>query len=372
MRFLLEKQSPNGGWLIRKKKDYEPTPYFRSLMKTAEAAMALFYNGVEYKAFARGVKYILKTPVDIHDYSELKATLARLLSILNSQHIRKRTNTLISLLLNTLGEIYEPLEVLGTYLVVDGVWWAIGKKEKEEIIQKILEGKAKDNKGWGARFNDKRSEPTFTANALLSLFRLGLKPEELEKEIEALISMGKNGLWCNSRLTVRKFTTYATALGAKILMLTGKDVSRSVEFLRDARNKDGGWPLVPGEESQIYTTYYVSELLWFHKMAQKFGTWNVFKNQLEYERLWLYRFLAESILGGKAMGSTRKAVERRKLIVEILSKSPMDAARVIDELKARGLNLNKKYHMTQIKVDLEHLRDLGIVAKEGYTYYLIY
>ena len=69
------------------------------------------------------------------------------------------------------------------------------------------------------------------------------------------------------------------------------------------------------------------------------------------------------------------AVDRRIKIINILSKEgEMGVAEVIDALREfdEYKNLNKKSHMTQIKLDLEYLREANLVGAHDYNYFLVY
>ena len=80
-------------------------------------------------------------------------------------------------------------------------------------------------------------------------------------------------------------------------------------------------------------------------------------------------------MGSKALGTTKTAVKRRMAILKILSaEGPKDVAEVIDSLKKikEYSNFNKKSYMTQTKLDLEYLKDMKIIHKKSYRYFMFY
>jgi hypothetical protein len=196
-------------------------------------------------------------------------------------------------------------------------------------------------------------------------------------------------------LTTEKPTTYATAIAVVALMLASdepvnKKVENGIAFLVKAVSKNGGWQLVKGEEPRFYTTYYTAHTIALYKYMKHM--WDkpeilLLRKQLKPQQVSAYLFnsflsylkkklkiivLLDS-LNSKALGTTSKAVERRKEMLRILAKGGvMDIAAIIDELKKLPdyAGLSKKSHITQIKSDLEYLRDIHLVSKTKYEYFV--
>ena len=168
-------------------------------------------------------------------------------------------------------------------------------------------------------------------------------------------------------------------------------IEKGIKFIVENSHKDGGWSLLPGEkEQELYVTYFALNALSFYQFLKKryvdedivflrkYTTPQVVATMLykEFDHHLKKRFAKRSrhqILSSKALGSTQSAVNRRIAIIKILSKEgTKDVAEVIDSLKdiKEYSNINKKAYMTQIKLDLEYLRDANFVSKFGNTYYM--
>jgi len=260
------------------------------------------------------------------------------------------------------------------------------KSTAEEYLNWLKKGIAKDGLGWGAEPNASKSYPTFTANAIISHIAAG--GDVFEKHIQTAIKFLENlqeedGSWRSSRHTTEKPTGYATALVTIALLFkyqpTSPRIKKAINYILSIQNKDGGWPLVEGEESYIYPTYFATFCLSFYNyLNEKYkilpfsllvkiepGYLNTI-NFFDFNSHTMAKFkqnLLRSVLNSKALGSTRQAILRRKNLLQILSyKQPLSIAELLDELKLLPdyANLKKKSHLTQIKYDLDYLTEIGL------------
>lgn len=384
-KFLVKTQNSDGTW--RKPIKNEPRALFTKIATAAEGAKTLIYTGVgnTSKAIKKAFAYVMNYPLEEADPIDLFAIKLKILKIAGREDKKleewlKEKNPLK----------YGKVPFLSLQIFSETLGYL-----DEKVRDEVKKGKAAGKYGWGTFPKDKKTYPTSTSNVLLSLLLAGEDPHQkwIQKARVFLErSQNKNGSWNSSRLTVEKPTVYATAIATTVLMLLSRNpfnkrVEAGIRYVLDAQNEDGGWPFRKGENSGLYPTMYATKLLRFYlylkenlknkEYLTKFFTpqrvtcYLYRKFEFELPKLLLKEVCIKDLLNSKAIAATKEAIRRRRDIIKILLKGKKDVAGIIDELNKIGYNLNKKSHITQIKFDVEHLREMNLIEKVGNEYFVV-
>jgi len=382
--FVIKEQKAQGIWSKRIKHN-EPRELFRRIVPTKEAVETLIYTGAygNSKVIKAGIKNILDYELEEADPLELWATKLRIAEIANNKEIIKE----ISKWLRNKNILSTRLPMLFSMMLSE----AIG--ENIDLIKKLKKARARDGKGWGRIVKDSKSYITFTSNAVIALILAGENPNETYLQKARIFiekSQNKNGSWNSSPETLTKPTTYATALAVQALMLLSKNpfnkaVNNGISYLLKTAHKKGGWPLIKNEEPEIYTTMYAVKTLRFYNYLkenneeylskfltpQQLSCYLFKKFTFDYPKEKLIDICIKDLLSSKAIAATPSAIKRRRDIIKILMKHTLDVAGIIDKLNQMGYHLNKKSHMTQIKFDVEHLREMNLIDRIKNRYFVV-
>ncbi len=403
--YMLSLQKPEGFWGVDKVEHREPPYYQKKIVLTAQAISVLVLSeSKNLKAIQKGLRFCINEELNNNDVIDLWAWKSIALGFSNTKIARDKMAKVDNYILSKqdpkgFWPNYPITNNLSNKIVVSAFRNKIYDKSLKLIKSWFLNNKAKDGIGWGFNSLSNKSEITFTNNVLLALFILGLNPDnkDLRKILDFIFKkQRKDGGWPSSKMTIsNKSTCYSTSLSlASLLCLRGecKETDRAIKFLLDMQNEDGGWPFVKGEESKIYVTYYVARTLSFYlylKKMHRTSKIRFLKNYMSVSQINTFLFsefddavikdfrksMFEAILNSRTLGVTKKAIDRRVNILRLLNeRGDMDIAEIIDALKEfpEYSYLNKKSHMTQIKLDVEYLRDMNLLNVQDYRYYLIY
>jgi prenyltransferase beta subunit len=268
----------------------------------------------------------------------------------------------------------------------------------EHTINWFSRTKAADGQGWGSDDSAKKSAATFTSNVVLALLAAGADPlsKSLQTARQFLERQQRSGGWTATMMSVTQPTTYSTAFATACIMLLSKNpfnnaVEQGIKFLLNHASKGGGWPLVSGEKPDYYTTFYTLRTLALYKYLKEMMTgdsgkalcswmepqraatffFREFDNCMAKE---LQRTIYRRFVGSRALAATKPALKRRIEILNLLAaEGAKDVASIIDALKRQPeyAGLNKRSHITQIKFDIEFMRDTGLVGQIRDEYFII-
>jgi hypothetical protein len=402
--YLAKTQKEDGNWSVKKLLYNEPPIYLKDSIITAQCTKTLIMlsNSMFIDNIKRGLYFCASTEPEEFDKIELWIWKLFMLKFINSPNYKKEKENVIKYICeqqkNGHWESYPTTFNLTNFNAVMALQGTGCRKELTAAIDWFKKNKAKDRIGWGIDDKTEESILTFSLNIVLALIAAGEDPtvsyiQKLKDYIEK--SQKKDGSWL-STISVKKPTTYATALATVALMLTSKDpfnerVKKGLDWLVSKMSNGGGWPLVPGEPVKIYTTYYtVYALRFYDYLKEKWESeeTNLLKKNLKPQQVSAILFqnfdnyliekfkklVLNNVLYSKALGSTSRAIERRRDILNTLSgKKELDIAGIIDELKKdpKYSYLNKKHYITQIKFDVDCLRGIKLIDRIHDLYFVV-
>lgn len=377
--FLIKDQNDDGSWRMRQEDlKAPPPPYNRSLILTSQALQSLIFN-VKPKyveSIKKALNFCMNKKLNHESSIDL---LAWKLSALNFSNI-SRSERIKGKIIEILEEkqedrgswpYYPHTFTLTNYSVCE----AISKDFSEKVIDKTIAwfNNSKKEKGWSKDGKTNNIEPSFTANAVISLVKLGEKPsKEVLKYLES--SQKENGGWevLSDSDKWENVTSYSTALCTLALILMKGDrnkIEKGINFLLKCQDKEGKILRAPNEkETYHYLFYYVIKTLAFYLDSKN----NLGLNKFYEEKKRGFLFSCyKNILKSRALGVTQKARRRRIDVLKALEEGNKEVAEIIDFLKyEKGYaHLNKKSHITQVKSDAEYLRSIKVIGKEGNKYF---
>ena len=255
--YLLKKQNDEGYWVsetstVSKGPEYLQKP----IVRTSEIVEALLHLELEDTSpINKGIYYCYKEKVEDTDTIELLSSKLKALSYSNVQYIQKKAKQIFKIILERQNkEGYWPsfpkTSNLTNYLVAESLREYDCKEDLEKLRKWLIEHKAKDGQGWGINESSEKSQVSFTANAILTIFNQeDINNKEIENGIKFLESKQmKDGGWPSSELTYpNESTVYATALVCLILIKTkdninDKIIESSIKFLLNTQLKNRSWP----------------------------------------------------------------------------------------------------------------------------------
>lgn len=400
--WLVSTQKADGSFGPSEGKFKEPHYYMRNIIITPQVLRALIFSGSEHAtpAIRKALRFCIDCEVEEGEPLELSAFKMAALKISNC-FTEECDEIITALQKNPVASWKSPLNIpiLTNFSIITCIPVKdLHKSTAETLFKWLNSAQAKDKQGWGPEAGSKSSVPSFTAPAILSYIYAGGDPcskiiSNARKYLENM--QDSDGSWRSSSLTIKKPTIYATAVCTMALLASSQNpvnakVQAGINYLLKMQNQDGGWPLTPGEKSECYTTYfavwclslfdYIKERLsspaisaLSEKVDKQFITSALFR---EFEDVMEQKFkisALKSLLRSKALGSTANAVRRRSLLLKILAEKPdCTVADLIDELRTwpEYEYLKKKSHITQIKADLDHLAELGLVQEGNFRYFV--
>jgi len=403
--FLVKRQNINGTWDAKTSSKYkEPNTYEKELVITSQCInILLFSNSPKYvDNINKALNYCFNYKLEKREPIEWWAWRLSALKFSNNQLYVKEQKKMIDFLRerqeNGIWMKFPGTFNLTNYCIIFALNGFNCNKTFDESIKWFRKNISRDENGWGYGEKSDISHETFTSNVIMAMLIAGEDPnsKQLQKARRYLESaQNKDGSWCSSELSIKKPTTYATSLAILSLMMLSnnpfnKKVKDAVEYLKKCQNKDGGWPLIMKGESDSYTTFYAIMALKFYsylkekyksdmykQIRQKIEPQNfsalmfsqMFKDIKEHFRI----MSIEEIIDSKLLGNSNSIIKRRREILKILSEEgEKTVAEVIDSLKMLPAysHLNKRAHMTQIKLDLSHLNQVKLVNKIKDVYFV--
>ncbi|MCD6476825.1 MAG: terpene cyclase/mutase family protein [Candidatus Aenigmarchaeota archaeon] len=396
--YLVKEQKQDGSWEVKKVFHNEPLDWQKDIVVISQNIRTLIMlNSHKYiKSINKGIYFCCKQEFNNNVPIIWNTSKLKLLKYLSSMEEEKEKIFKIIMKNENGGYWYYFPKTfnLANYCAISSIYDMISSIKANQIKRWIIENKAKDKKGWGREEHSDKSSYAFTSNMIESLILLGEDPLSKDIQIASKFikeSQNKDGSWKNSNLTSTKSTTYATSLAALVVMITSdnpfnENIEKAIKYLLNSSHKNGGWPLIKGEKPEYYSTYYVIRTLVFYNyLKEKWKYLRGMKIKPQRAAAFLFRgfekylkerfriLMLENTLNSNILGNTKQAKERRYDILKILANGPREIADIIDELKKneKYSYLTKKYHITQIKFDLEHLKNLNLVGKHKYEYYAI-
>ncbi len=404
--FLMQTQGEDGAWNVGGVIHNEPSVFVSESVLTAQAVLTLnMIGGLDtVKCIRRGLRFCyenggLNDPIEILSFRSIALSLSDK-SYLRSEATRLASK-LSSLQVGGYWRVFPYTFNATNYCAVSSLYFVDRKKFRPHLNKSkiwFMKSMAKDRFGWDAGGKSENSQVSFTSNVVVSLIKCGVDP--MNKKLENVRtfleeSQNKDGGWGASQYTVTGSNNYSTAFTTLALMLLSSEdsphVRRGIKYLLDNMSSKG-WSWKKREKPRYNITYYATKALSFylylHDRKTDLKECDIYEgfddprlNAFLYHdfKTWekqRFRDLNLAVLTDlKALGSTSRAIRRRKDILQILSKKgDLDPAQVIDELKQKDdyySFLSKKYHITQIKNDLEHLKDIGLVERKRTKYFVV-
>ncbi len=386
--FLLKTQDKNGSWNKGKISTSGPDYLQLVLALTSQAVRSLLYLDGDTKQISLGINFCYKDIIEESDPLELIALKLNVLNYSNADYIEQTKKKLVKILTKRQDRKgFWSIFPINSNLTNTMVAEALDKNNVEKLNSWLLKNKATDGIGWGLNETSSTSQVSFTANCFLCLM---LTQNYYDEKIENFLiqKQMKDGGWPSSELTYPyESTIYGTSLAIlSLLYMKGitKEVKKGINFLLEHQLADGSWGLKKDDkEGEYFTTYYAIRTLVYFNVLEKIDNYiyNAIENRVAFNRFIFTSFekrLKENYqnsylknIFNSSLATTQSAIERRKEIINILQeKGEMDVSDVIDNLKDRNFDINKKTHLAQIKNDMKALVDLGIILENKKKYFL--
>jgi len=398
-QYLVDNQFRDGSWSIQGKK-IKYMLYHHPLIVTSEALQSLVFNiKPEYVAnVKKALRYAFSSKLDEKDDMDLHAWRLSALKYSNSDiYIKEQKNSLNYILSlqseNGSWQKFPETNILTNYAISEAIEsFPMSSRVFSNLKTWILASKSADKDGWGFRPNDTTASASFTSESILAFVNCSgdVMLDELQSAKEYLIKTQKDdGSW-ESPLSPGIGSPHLTGISTLALMLTSEDpfneqIEKAIAYLLNSQTEEGFFSRPP-----VHHIYYTNQVLSFYLYlkdrlgskeikelqqyikAPQYLTNYIFKAFKKENFNKLNRALLSATLRSKVLGTTDRAVNRRILIMDILnSLGSKTVAEIIDELKKHDgySNLKKKSHLTQIKSDLEFLKDLKLVQEENRLFY---
>ena len=405
--YLIKKQSPYGDWPEIAPEHNEPLTFYKDIVLTSQAIQTLVVNPSKdsIESIAKGMQFVYNYELNKSDALDWWALKLMTLKYSNNPSYEKKCNSIIRYLSKLQKDgywyIYPSTRNVTNFVILLALKGYNLNKLFEKSRNWFARNMAKDGKGWGDTDKVKTSFESFTSNVIIAAIASGENPlaKHIQKGKKFLEeAQAKDGGWKSSVFTTRKTTTYATAIATLALMLTSKNpfndnITRGIEYLLKHMNKNGGWKVIDSDKHiYFHTTWLTSYTLSFYKYVLE--RWNSpkivsLRRSLEPQKVTAYLFLGyedyikmklmntalKNTVDSKVLGTTINAIDRRRKIIEILKDGKLrDIAAIIDELRKykEYSYLNKKHHMTQIKSDVEFLRNIKLITQIGHEYTVVF
>ena len=393
--WLASRQKPDGSWPADRQSFSMPVDWLSEFFVTCHASRALLLADMpgHVENIQRAVTFCAGHDIEKGDPVSWHAMKLLALQLSDSADNRKHVSRLVKTLVKKQDSrgfwpLYPATFNPTNYMIVSALAGSGTNEGLDGAARWFRNCMSADRLGWGRDGDAKKAQVTSTAKVSLSLLLCGERLDSRHLQAaRRFLECGQNrdGSWNSPRFRVP--STDSTACSALALMLLSKSpfndrTKNAVNWLLNTQNKAGGWPHSKGDPSTFFMTSSAMFALafWRHlheqwerpeiselrermgKQATAIWLWRHLPTFLKerFERL-----LVRSMLDSKALGSTKAAIMRRKEILRILSEEgPGDTAEVIDKLKPlpEYAHLSKKSHITQIKNDLDYLRDINLVS----------
>lgn len=400
-KYLISIQEQNGSWTDPEAPEISrDSLYKQPVVTTSQAMRALIFNiKPEYiSRIQKAINYCNSVDTEnIHDYGILASKLTGL-----TYSNVKLHNTATDKIINKLIEKQEPKGLWMTYpsanyivnyIVMEALkHHQIPEVSREKFIEGIESARANDG-GWGFTQNEEKGYITATTSSIIALLNAGKKASsDLFVQLKTFLEnkQFEDGHW------IAKFedghrNTEATAASALCLMIISenpfnKNVEKAINYLLSMQTKEGHY-----SRDSIHSIRYINHLLSFYLYLKQ--TWetneaqilksaignnqdvtNFYYRQFERDLKSKLNLMShKSILTSKVLGTTPRAINRRIEIVNILNNTgTLAVADIIDNLREIDTYnyLKKKTHLTQIKSDVEYLKDIKIIHEDEQGYYL--
>ncbi len=395
--FLIQNQQENGSWKLLEEGSLTHVTYAHPIILTSEAAKAIVFNvRPKYTPnILKALHYCFSSSVENEESIDIRAWQLSALNLLSGSVYDKARSAVLRWILSKQDESGCWPSFRHHYITNYSVCEAlrvhqISKKSKAAMRNWLKSSMCKD--GWTFSPDTKEPYVTATSNSVLTLLAVEENPlcNELQNSRRFLEeSQQKDGYWM-SKVESDFRNAHATSLAALCLMLLSEDpfnkrVEKGINYVIDCQAEEGFYL-----RKAIHTSKYINQFLSFylylkenwesseakllrkHMKTPQYVTnyyWRKFPSHLQRR---LKEAIHQSVMTSRILGTTRRAVERRKNIIHILStQGSKNVAEIIDALKEKEEYgyLRKKSHLTQIKSDVEFLKDLNIIQQQGYKYY---
>ncbi|MDP6845758.1 MAG: terpene cyclase/mutase family protein [Candidatus Nanoarchaeia archaeon] len=399
--YLISKQNQNGSWSdIEDPEISRDSLYKQPIVATAQAIKALIFNlKPEYiKRIQKATNYCNSVNTEnINDSGILAWKLSGLTYSnikIHNQEAEKILHTLISKQEpKGFWTEYPSTNYIVNYNVMEALkHHQIPDKSKDKFITWTESSRAKDG-GWSFTPNEERGYITATTSSIFSLLNAGKNASsEIFEELRTFLEeqQFEDGHW-NAKFEDGHRNGEATAAAALCLLIISenpfnKNVEKAIDYLMELQTKEGHY-----SREAIHSIRYINHLLSFYiylKQNWETDESKILKktigNNKDVTNFYYHKFERhlrsklnlmshQSILTSKVLGTTLRAIKRRLEIVSILNeKGTLGVAEIIDNLREidEYKYLKKKTHLTQIKSDVEYLKEINIVHEGEQGYYL--
>ena len=399
--FLISLQNQDGSW-----NDPEPEEitrdslYKQPIVTTAQAIRALLFNlKPEYVSrIQKAVNYCsLVDTENIRDFGVLAWKLTAI-SYANTDINNLTKTKILNHLINKQEKhgfwmAYPSTNYIVNYNVLDALKnHDIPDKTKTKFINWLESIRSKEG-GWGFNPEDKKEYITATTASIFSLLNSGKQAssEYLIKSRKFIESKQlEDGHWIAKAEDGHR-NAEATAAAALVLMILSDNpfnqrVEKAIDYLLSIQNSKGHY-----SRESIHSIRYVTNLFSFYLFLKEslnsaeseFLKSNI-KNKQDITNFYYRKFESnlksnlklmsfQSILNSKILGTTSRAISRRIEIINILNKNKsLVTAEIIENLQEleEYKYLKKKTHLTQIKSDVEYLKDIKLIYELNGEYIL--
>ncbi|MBT3408951.1 terpene cyclase/mutase family protein [Candidatus Woesearchaeota archaeon] len=406
---IVKFSNEDGSFIFNKDPNINIPPFFdHTLVRTSEAIRILIYSqNIDYLPHInKSLLYCLNFNFSADTEINFLCSKLKVIRFLDNSFVKKRQKKIIDLILDKqcIGGywgVFPDTYNLLNFSIVDPLYLYNSQKINASLLKLVkwfYMNRAKDKLGWGYNQNSEKSQNSYTANVLFSILRTNQNYnwEIIDEALDFLISnQNSDGGFSSSDTTINdQSTVYATSLSLICLLVLKADpfnsnVKKAFNFLIKHSLKSGGWGLIKSDKKiQIYTSYYATYALKLYKYFSE----NYFKSKFDFVdktkdfNIFLFfefeneinngfkNSLVKFILNSNIYGSSLEATKRRKKIVDIFYKNGiLEVGDVINLIKKypKYKNITKKYHITLIKSDLDHLNKIGILVKHKNKYCLL-
>lgn len=398
--FLVETQDKDGSWRIEEEGGAKYKLYTHPVILTSQAVKALVFNidPSHIQSIRKALNFCYNAKVDESEDIDIHAWQLAALNFSDSKAYDKRKAELMKWIISQQTEEgywsrFPTTNYLTNYAVLEALKYNRYSHETNKSIRRwIKNSRSRDGLGWSFDPSEDKSWMMATSDAIITAISAGEDPlsDELQDALKYIKTSQKPyGNWIGKFKSDHE-NSHATAAAALCVMLLSekpfsKQVESAIRYLLDCQ-ADEGYYL----RKAIHPVRYVNQFLSFYLYLK--DVWNseeahVLKGKLKPQHVTVFYWkqfnrqlrnklkdaVYKSVVDSRILGTTLRAIQRREDIIKALDeRGPLDVAQIIDVLKENEAyqHLKKKSHLTQIKSDVEFLKDLKVVQEGNHKYYL--